>query len=258
MAVDRWVSRDKQCTILFQDAYDFPGSMPADLPESTFDAIITDPPYGIPAKAGFVRKGGTVISNGVGTFNSSENPYRWIPLYAPLVKQGGHMAFFIDLFTGEAALEAVRFAGLSFWHKYYIVKAAPPPTPRPTFASSVEECIIAESKNGNRHWFGGGYTPNRWIGCTPNMLGVGLGHESEKPLEAIMELVKALTPVGGSVLDPFVGSGTTVTACMAIGRKCVAIENDRRYFEMAVERAKSGDFSTDQSTVTGIFGGQKE
>lgn len=43
-------------------------------------------------------------------------------------------------------------------------------------------------------------------------------------------------PTGGVVLDPFMGSGSTGTACIHTGRKFIGIEKDPRYFQIAKDR----------------------
>jgi site-specific DNA-methyltransferase (adenine-specific) len=49
-------------------------------------------------------------------------------------------------------------------------------------------------------------------------------------------LVEAATPPGGSVLDPFAGSGTTLLAAAACGRSAVGVELDPRYAALARRR----------------------
>jgi site-specific DNA-methyltransferase (adenine-specific) len=48
--------------------------------------------------------------------------------------------------------------------------------------------------------------------------------------------ITALAPVGGVVLDPFMGSGTTGVACVRMGRKFIGIEMDPAHFETARQR----------------------
>jgi len=58
-------------------------------------------------------------------------------------------------------------------------------------------------------------------------------HPSQKPIRLIGTLVEATK---GSVLDPFMGSGTTGVACARLGRKFIGIEIERKYFDIACER----------------------
>jgi site-specific DNA-methyltransferase (adenine-specific) len=60
------------------------------------------------------------------------------------------------------------------------------------------------------------------------------GHPTTKPTKLIRRLT-ALMPAG-SVLDPFMGSGTTGVACAQLGRKFIGIEIEKKYFDIACER----------------------
>lgn len=61
-------------------------------------------------------------------------------------------------------------------------------------------------------------------------------HPTEKPLEIIKRLVEMLTPEGGTVLDPFSGSGTTAVACKELGRNYICIEKELEYYQIACDR----------------------
>lgn len=63
----------------------------------------------------------------------------------------------------------------------------------------------------------------------------GSPHPSIKPIGLMRQIVRTYTPPGGTVLDPFGGSGTTAEACKAEGFECLLVERDREYVE-AMER----------------------
>jgi DNA modification methylase len=67
--------------------------------------------------------------------------------------------------------------------------------------------------------------------------GEGNDHPTVKPL-ALMKWLCTLTrtPTGGTVLDPFMGSGTTGLACLAVGRPFIGIEQDEHACEIAATR----------------------
>ena len=58
-------------------------------------------------------------------------------------------------------------------------------------------------------------------------------HPTEKPLALITEL---LSKSPGTILDPFMGSGTTLVAAKALSRKAIGIEIEEKYCEIAVRR----------------------
>lgn len=63
----------------------------------------------------------------------------------------------------------------------------------------------------------------------------GAEHPTQKPLELISWCLQ-LFPDAQTVLDPFAGSGTTGRACKDLGKKCVLIEREEAYCEIAARR----------------------
>lgn len=60
-------------------------------------------------------------------------------------------------------------------------------------------------------------------------------HPTQKPLE-VMKWVISLCPKAETILDPFMGSGTTGVAAIQLGRKFIGIERDPKYFDIACKR----------------------
>ena len=63
-------------------------------------------------------------------------------------------------------------------------------------------------------------------------------HPCAFPVELARRPIVSSTPIGGIVLDPFMGSGTTGVACIRTGRKFIGIEKEPKYFDIAVKRIK--------------------
>jgi site-specific DNA-methyltransferase (adenine-specific) len=61
-------------------------------------------------------------------------------------------------------------------------------------------------------------------------------HPTVKPVALMRYLVRLITPVGGVVLDPFLGSGTTGMAAKAESRDFIGIERESDYFDIAMSR----------------------
>lgn len=61
-------------------------------------------------------------------------------------------------------------------------------------------------------------------------------HPCPKPLKLLRWIVEAFTRPDDTVLDPFMGSGTTGVACVQTGRKFIGIEIDPTYFDIACKR----------------------
>ncbi len=66
-----------------------------------------------------------------------------------------------------------------------------------------------------------------------------LGHPCQKPLWLMERLIKASCPPGVIVLDLFAGVATTSAAAHGLGRKWIAIENDSRWYQVAVGRLRA-------------------
>lgn len=103
-------------------------------------------------------------------------------------------------------------------------------------AQGCECFVVAWNGKGHAKWNAGGkrgiYTHN-----TNSRTRDGR-HPTEKPINLFMEILKDFTNNDETVLDPFMGSGTTGVACAKLGRKFIGIELDPDYFEIACERIR--------------------
>jgi site-specific DNA-methyltransferase (adenine-specific) len=87
---------------------------------------------------------------------------------------------------------------------------------------------------------------------TPNVLKSGRvtaaerEHQTQKPVDLLARLLKVVCPVGGIVLDPFMGSGTTGVAALETGRDFIGVERGDEHFATACKRIedaqRQGDF----------------
>lgn len=66
----------------------------------------------------------------------------------------------------------------------------------------------------------------------------GVAHPTVKPLDLMRWLVRLVTPKGGTVLEPFAGSGTTVEACIREGFDVIAIEREADYLPLIEKRIR--------------------
>jgi site-specific DNA-methyltransferase (adenine-specific) len=64
----------------------------------------------------------------------------------------------------------------------------------------------------------------------------GIVHPTVKPIKLMQYLVRLITPPGGTVLEPFAGSGTTIEACLIEGFNSIAIELTPEYLPLIMER----------------------
>jgi len=78
------------------------------------------------------------------------------------------------------------------------------------------------------------YVPKAGKKERPNVDGVA--HPTVKPMALMRYLVRLVTPPGGTVLEPFAGSGTTIEACVIEGFNCIAIEREADYLPLIEAR----------------------
>lgn len=102
-------------------------------------------------------------------------------------------------------------------------------------AMGYESIIAAWCGNGRSEWNGGG---RRGV-FTENGSNHVSDHPTEKPVILIRKLIE-LFWLQGTILDPFMGSGTTLRAAKDLGRKAVGIEIEERYCEIAANRMAQG------------------
>ncbi len=63
-----------------------------------------------------------------------------------------------------------------------------------------------------------------------------VGHPAPFPVELPKRCIKLFSFVGDTVLDPFLGSGSTLVACVLTNRKGIGVEIDKKYCEIAKNR----------------------
>ena len=92
-------------------------------------------------------------------------------------------------------------------------------------------CEGLEEKDGN--------IPAGIMGMKKETLPKQNHHPTVKPIKLMKYLIKMVTPKGGIVLDPFLGSGTTAMAAKELGFKYIGIEKEKEYCKIAKARVKA-------------------
>jgi site-specific DNA-methyltransferase (adenine-specific) len=214
------------------------------------DTVICDPPYNSggrtmtertskTARQKYLTEGGRHHGFDLGDFTGDNRDQRsylaWLSLILAqchrLTRPGGAALVFTDwrqLPTTTDALQAAGFTwrGIAVWHK---------PTARPQPGRLRQDCeFIVWGSNGAM--IPGNepvYLPGHFTGSQPR--GNNRQHITQKPEEVMRELVR-IVPAGGTVLDPFTGSGTTGVAALLEGRRFVGIEQSASYARTARAR----------------------
>ncbi len=76
----------------------------------------------------------------------------------------------------------------------------------------------------------------------------GKEHPTQKPLQ-LMQWCLGFLPEKDTILDPFMGSGTTGVACAKLGRKFIGIEIEPKYFDIACKRVQA---AVDEPRLPGL------
>jgi len=101
-------------------------------------------------------------------------------------------------------------------------------------AMGAENFVVAWCGDGFSKWNSGGKR-GVYTHLTNPSDRTGL-HPTEKPVKLMVEILKDFTNQNETILDPFMGSGTTGVACVKLGRKFIGIELDPKYFDIACRR----------------------
>ena len=88
--------------------------------------------------------------------------------------------------------------------------------------------------------------------------GTGNSHPTVKPTTLMAYLCRLVTPPGGTVLDPFTGSGSTGVAAVREGLRFVGIEAQAAYLEIARQRIALEDQAVLERNGTAARGGQMD
>jgi site-specific DNA-methyltransferase (adenine-specific) len=212
------LKRIGDATLYQADAFDL-------MPElGDVDAIITDPPYNPKTHKG-ARSAKSLKSSQIDFDSLSEAQF--IEFCGNAVAQAKRWVVMSCAWQHAAQLETagVPLVRLGIWHK---------PNGAPQFTGDRPgmgwEAIAILHREGKKRWNGGGHHAV-WV-CN-----VEHGeHPTQKPLKLVTDWVAKFTDPGETILDPFMGSGTTGLACLKLGRKFIGIEKRPDYFALAVQR----------------------
>ena len=214
---DPWVKR-----ITIGDAVLYLGDCLEILPTlPKVDAVITDPPYGINGYRGTVNMA-RGKANYTDAFPDTAEYVRDVVVHG--VRQMIAMCGCVVLTPGNRNFSAYPQPD-SFGCFYQ-----PASVGMQGFGNADAQPIFYYGKNASKK--------NMGVPCSYQLTESPEvnGHPCVKPYKAWSKIVGNVTLQGHTVLDPFMGSGTTGVACLNLGRKFVGIEIEPRYFDIACER----------------------
>lgn len=227
------------CTLYQGDCLEVMASLPA------VDHVISDPPYEdeLHGAMGRIRRNDgreMVQSLGFEGVNSTRSD-----IVRMVVEKSNGWAILFTLAEGVRAWrDELQKCGAKYDTCLAWVK--PDSTPRMNGQGAARgfECAVTSwCTGGYRSWNSGGkrgiYTH------LTNQRDRDGRHPTEKPLPLMLEIIEDFTKEGQTILDPFMGSGTTGIACLKRGRNFIGIEQDPTFFEVACERIRKAERQSD-------------
>lgn len=217
------------------DATLYLGDMRKILPAlGPFDALITDPPYKV-TSGGFGRLEGGFSGwikdsyDNKGAIVACDLTWGdWLPISYAALRSDAHAYIFSNDRNLTEARSAAEAAGFEFhrllvWDK----KTA---LPNRWYIQNCE--FILFIRKGKAFQIGEPGT----MALQSMFQRDASPHPTEKPVPLLEVYARNSTAPNESVLDPFMGSGSTGVACARLGRHFVGIELEERYFDIACER----------------------
>ena len=221
----------------------------AALPSGSVDAVVCDPPY---SSGGMVR-GDRAGANTVSKYVTTQNTLRdsivdfsgdnrdqrayaywsalWMSEALRTTKPGGVMLAFTDWRQLPATTDAIQSGGWVWrgvvpWYK---------PAARPQAGRFTNACeyVVWGSAGGMTTDYSAPVLPGFFQASSPRER----EHLTQKPIDVMRGLVK-ICPEGCTILDPFMGSGTTGVAAMLERRLFVGVEMVEHYQRIAERRIR--------------------
>lgn len=215
------------------------------IPDGSVDLIATDPPYNIARDNNFTTMGRAGID--FGEWDKGFDQIKWLEETTRVISKNGSIVIFNawkNLGDISRKLESLDFVvkDLIRWKK-----TNPMPRNRDRRYITDYECAIWAVRKNSKWTFNrlseSYQRPEFIYSVTPRSEKVG--HPTQKPVALMEDLIKIHSNEGQTILDPFMGSGTTAIACMNTGRNFIGFELDETYYEKSLERIKNHETQTD-------------
>jgi len=190
--------------------------------------VLTDPPYNVDVE----ETAGKIMNDNMGDqefYNFLLSAYRC--MHANLADDG-------SIYVWHADTEGINFrtafkdagfylSGCCIWVKNSLVLGRSP------YQWRHEPCLFGWKQKGKHQWYGDRKQTTVWEYDKPRS---SKDHPTMKPVQLMSYPIKNSTMTNGIVLDPFLGSGSTLIACCETDRVCRGIELDPKFVDCIVKR----------------------
>lgn len=221
----------------------------------SIDVIATDPPFFL-SNGGITCQSGKMVSVDKGDWDKTDSMtmdefyYQFLQEAKRILKPNGTIWVFgtmHNIFSLGSIMQQMEFKILNniTWQK---TNPAPNLSCR-MFTHSTETIIWAKKNKKSKHFFdyqlmkeinNGKQMKDVWTTSTTKKSEKSFGkHPTQKPLEIMNKIILASTKEGDIILDPFMGSGTTLVSAKRLGRRAIGIDLENEYIKIAIERLKN-------------------
>ena len=191
--------------------------------------VLTDPPYNVDVE----ETAGKIMNDNMGDqefYNFLLSAYRC--MHANLADDGSIYVWHADTegLNFRKAFKDAGFylSGCCIWKKNSLVLGRSP------YQWIHEPCLFGWKQKGKHQWYADRKQTTVWEYDKPRS---SKDHPTMKPINLMSYPIKNSTMTNGIVLDPFLGSGSTLIACMETDRVCRGIELDPKFVDVIVKRA---------------------
>lgn len=202
------------------------------IPDKSIDLCLTDPPYNIARNNNFSTMGRAGID--FGEWDKGFDLFSYIDQVSRILKKDGSFVVFNAWRNLGAIADYAETQGFETKDMIRLEKSNPMPRNRDRRYITDYECAIWFIKKGAKWVFNrqdSKYQRPKFVARIESGL-----HPTQKNLNLMQELVKIHSNKDDTIIDPFMGSGTTGVACKNLGRKFIGIEQQPNYFEVAKNR----------------------
>ena len=210
--------------------------------------VLTDPPYNVDVQ----ETAGKIMNDNMSDadfYNFLLAAYRC--MHENLADDGSIYVWHADTegLNFRKAFKDAGFylSGCCIWKKNSLVLGRSP------YQWIHEPCLYGWKQKGKHQWYADRKQTTVWEYDKPKS---SPDHPTMKPVTLMSYPIKNSTMTNGVVLDPFLGSGSTLIACMETDRVCMGIELDPKFVDVIVKRALAQN-SGNYSDVYVIRDGQK-
>lgn len=207
-----WASEDGQVQLYLGDCLDVLPTLAA----GSVDAVVTDPPYGINLDTDYSKMGNT--KRGYPRIVGDDGSLDLSPLFDLGQVQ---VVFGADNFYWQLP---PQLSGWLCWDKRCSELADR------MFGHPFELAWVSKPRFARIYRIQHGGAVNADGANQPRL------HPTQKPVALMTHILQDVTSEGWTVLDPFMGSGTTGVACVQTGRRFIGVEIEEKYFNIAVKR----------------------